>query len=682
MAVMHPKFTLTSTAIRRNSWLILKISIVIALTAALFLNDLSILFNDALQNEETSYMLLVPFILGFMLYRKRKMLRATMPIQNTRQTSEIRLMQTVTGLLTIATATLLYWYGSYTFTPIEYHMATLPIFTAGMVLVLFNLQTLRQLFFPIAFLIFLMPVPSEILYTVGSTLSVLSSEVSSWLAQIAGIPSTLTSRYGTPAILITQSNGAQIPFIVDIACSGVYALLGFLVFAVLLVYLVRDRIWKKLTMVAAGILLVVVLNVARIIAILGIGYQFGETFALQVFHILGTWFLTFIGTLLLLPVSEKVLKTRIFEAKKRGCQDCDQATDKNADFCFTCGRIMDRPRLRNNKEDLLKIAATATIVVLFLSIQAPVFAITQTPANILISTPTGQTASTAIFPEFPNYTLRFSYRDTTFEKIGKQDMSLMYIYYPKRANLQPIWIGLEIASTRSPLHRWEICLVTTPLSLDTVPTVTQIELTDMKLYENPPIIGREFVFQKNDVDQTQAVLYWYETGIFNINSTSQQMNVKISLIGYPRNAAELEALKNEQLSMAKILVNYWEPIKIWSAATMMISTNGAYLAAITSFAIAVIAVYYSYMLMHQREINKKNFNKLSTSNRQIVDAIQESSKKTFPTLNAIATEYQKATGQPTDRDRLLQTLKALEKEHVIESRITNHKDEPIQTWKA
>ncbi len=63
-----------------------------------------------------------------------------------------------------AVAILVYWYGSYTFIPLEYHMFTLPFLTAGLTLLLFNFQTLKQLLFPIAFLTFLAPPPVEILY--------------------------------------------------------------------------------------------------------------------------------------------------------------------------------------------------------------------------------------------------------------------------------------------------------------------------------------------------------------------------------------------------------------------------------------------------------------------------------------------------------------------------------------
>jgi hypothetical protein len=311
-----------------------------------------------------------------------------------------------------------------------------------------------------------------------------------------------------------------------------------------------------------------------------------------------------------------------------------------------------------------------------------VFAITQTPANIIINTPTGQTASTEIFPNPPNYLLEFNYRDSVFEQTSQQDMALSYIYYPEKADLKPIWVNLEIASTRASLHRWETCLINFPLSQGRKPAATQIELADIQMNENPPIICRYFVFKNNKTNQTEAVLYWYETATFNTNSTSQQKNVKISLIGYPDTTEELNSTKNQQLIIAKAIIDYWEPIKLWSATAMLISTNGAYFAATTSMLLAAIAIHHAIETVRQRKTKRKAYTKLSASNQQIISAIQTTSKKTMPTLNAIAVEHQKATGQTIDKNTLLQTLTALEKEGLIDSHIANHRDEPTQTWRA
>ena len=66
---------LRSNAINRNNIILpLKVAIIIVATLAFFFNDLNILFSDALTSEVTSYILLVPFIFVYMLYRKRKSL--------------------------------------------------------------------------------------------------------------------------------------------------------------------------------------------------------------------------------------------------------------------------------------------------------------------------------------------------------------------------------------------------------------------------------------------------------------------------------------------------------------------------------------------------------------------------------------------------------------------------------
>jgi hypothetical protein len=160
-------FTQTRTAFA------LKIATIIAATVTIFYGDLALIFNDALQNETTIYILVVPFIVAYLTYRKRKMLRAVMPLSSNHQPRNARTLASLTGILLAATAILLYWQGTYAFTPLESHIYiftpvashifALPIFVIGLILILFNFQTLMQLVLPVAFLFFLVPPPSEIL---------------------------------------------------------------------------------------------------------------------------------------------------------------------------------------------------------------------------------------------------------------------------------------------------------------------------------------------------------------------------------------------------------------------------------------------------------------------------------------------------------------------------------------
>jgi DNA-binding HxlR family transcriptional regulator len=160
-------FTQTRTAFA------LKIATLIAATVTIFYGDLALIFNDAWQNETAIYILVVPFIVAYLIYRKRKMLRAVMPLSGNHQPRNAQSLASLTGILLAATAILLYWQGSYAFTPLESHIYvftpvashifTLPILVIGLILILFNSQTLRQLALPIAFLFFLVPPPSSIL---------------------------------------------------------------------------------------------------------------------------------------------------------------------------------------------------------------------------------------------------------------------------------------------------------------------------------------------------------------------------------------------------------------------------------------------------------------------------------------------------------------------------------------
>jgi len=667
----------------------LKTATVLIATIALFSQDLTILFNDALQSETTSHLLAIPFLFAYLIYRKRKMLRAVIPLENKNQPKETRYLPIISGILLSITAILLYWHGSYTFTPLEYHMLALPIFAGGLFLILFNLQTLRQLAFPIAFLIFLMPPPSEILYTVGSTLSVVSSEASNAIVNAFGIPSTLTSdEYGNPAIIITRPDGTPLNFTVDIACSGIYSLIGFLIFAVFIAYIIRDKPWKKLALIILGIPLIYLLNIIRITIILSIGYHYGEQLALQIFHLLGGWILIFLGTLLLLFISEKIFKTQIFANPATKCSQCNPKPQSGESFCLACSRILRPADITINKIDAVKIAAIAISIILLMSIQAPVFALTQAQPLVIIDSPSGQQVSTSILPDKnssdyirrANYSLYFVNRDTEFEARAKQDMSLIYAY--ENQSYEPIWVTIEIASTRSSLHRWETCLITWPISKGYQPKVTQIELKDLQLIQNPPIISRYFVFSYTTTNLTQAVLYWYETATFTVNLTSQQKHVKISLIAYPETLEDLPKIENEMVPLAKEIANYWLPIKTWSQITMLISQNGMTLASASTTILIAVIFLYLIETRRQRKSNANAYQKLSKPNRQIIDVILETEKGTTPTLNNIATTYKKTTGKTINKQQLLEKLSEIENTGIIKSSVANKQDEPLQVWKT
>lgn len=59
----------------------LKIATIIATSAVIFYQDLAIVVNDALYSEFMSHILAIPFFFSYLIYRKRKMIRATITFE-------------------------------------------------------------------------------------------------------------------------------------------------------------------------------------------------------------------------------------------------------------------------------------------------------------------------------------------------------------------------------------------------------------------------------------------------------------------------------------------------------------------------------------------------------------------------------------------------------------------------
>jgi exosortase len=661
--------------------LALKFSVIAAVVVVFYLQDLSIVFGNAFSDEATFHILAIPFLFGYLLYRKRKMVAATAQLQASNGQFLQKNFATISGALLCIVAVLVYWFGSYTFTPLEYHVLTLPILAAGLILIFFNGQTLRHLAFPIVFLFFLTPPPAEFLFTIGSTLSSLSAGASNALANAFGIASTLSAQYGSPVITLTRPNSSIMNFSVDVACSGIYSLIGFVIFAAFIAFITKGKLAKKLAILVMGIPLILGLNIIRITTILGIGYSYGDALALQVFHAVGASVLMFIGTLILLGVTEKAFKK---PKPAASCPTCKPNTPELAkEFCPNCGKLHNYPKIKLTKIDLAKIAAAIIAVTLLLTIQAPVFALTEGPAQVMIQTPTGQQVNTQMMPlpQIPDYNVSYVYRDTSFEALSGQDASLVYAYGSENASKPTVWAAIELASTIGSLHRWETCLVNYPLSQGNQPSVTQLDLTDIQTQANPHITARFFAFQYHNTNQTQVVLYWYQTATFQVNGTSQQKQIKMSLVTYPQSPEGVKEAENQLLPIATAINGYWQPIQTWTTVALAISQNGLALSAATSAALIALVIYILILRQQDKTGLLRLYSKLPQQTQQLTQAVANTQKQHTTTTNDIATELEKLTDNPTNPAWLNEKLAEAENSGLIKKITANVNDEPTIQWK-
>lgn len=670
-----------STPSRTSLVLGLKFAIVTALTLILFYQDLAIVANDALQTEFMSHIIAVPFLFSYLIYRKRKMVRASIPLEPSQSQRKVFPYKEIVGILLFLMAFLIYSYGSYTFTPLEFHMFALPIFVTACILILFNVQTLKQLAFPVVFLFLLMPPPTEIVYALGGTLSAMSTEASCAILNLLGFAAEISTAYGNPAIIITQPDGTSPSFSVDIACSGIYSIIGFFIFATIIAYIAKTKTWKKPAIFLIGLPLIYLFNILRITIIVLLGYYCGMELAMNIFHLLGGWTLIFLGTLLLLIIVEKVFKIQLFTRKETiSCLECKSLTEYKRDFCRSCGRLLKYAEVELRKLDLAKISVLIVSVILIISIQAPIFALTEGPADILTQLEGGQQPTTEILPQINNYTLSFIYRDEQFEQYAKQDASLTYAYSPTSSSRKIIWVTIEIASARASLHSWEWCLAIEPLRRGRQPSVTQLDLREVQLIPNPPLIARYFAFKDKNNNVTQVVLYWHETATFTANTTTHQKHVKISLIAIPHGTESIQQTEDELLVFGNAVANHWQPTKKWTEIALLISRNGSYLLLIPAILLIIIILFQTFKQIKTKQKNLKAYQKLSEENKAIIEATYQT--KTMPTVLNIAATHQEIHHKPVTTEKLFGKLQQAQEAGLVEKEIINAQDEPVLGWKT
>ncbi len=670
---------------RTNMVLGFKAGFIVAATLMLFLQDLTIVASDALQSEFTTYILIIPFLFSFLIYRKRKMIKASITFESSSLRGKVFPYKEIAGALLFLLAFLVYSYGSFTFTSLEYHLLALPIFVIACILILFNPQTLRQLAFPIIFLFFLTPPPLQIVYQAGATLSGFSSQAAYILLKTFGLPVSLTSQYNTPAIILQQAGGQPLSFVVDIACSGIYSLMGFMVFITFVSYAARSSLSKKALVFLIGFPFIYALNILRITIIVLIGSYAGMDLATQLFHLLGGWFLIFGGTLLLLLVSEKIFKIRFFGTKSKttSCNYCNHNPINKQHFCFACGKLLNPKKSNLSKRDLSKIAILAISVILLINLQVPVFAIAQGPDEATIQTLGGEQTVDQILPEIHGYTTQFIYRDKDFEELSHQDASLSYSYNPINESETTIWVSVEIAETRYSLHPWETCLIIYPQTAGLPQEVTQLSISDVQLLQNPAITARYFAFKDTKSNITQVVLYWYETAIFNTESSQEQKHVKISLIAYTDNSENILDMKEQLIPIAKIVASHWDTIKTVSQIALLVFQNGLIFIAITVATLAVMLIYLGVKNRKEKKSNLKIYNKLALQEEKVIlQVVQQISKKEKATTNTIASYYQKLTGKTIKPKLLVKKLEDAEKVGLIKKKLVSQDDEPIFVWRS
>jgi exosortase len=662
-------------------------ALIILAVLIVYWQDLSIIANEALQSEAASHIILIPFLVSYMICRKKELVKASLASEKLKGKTNLFSFSDVIGVAVCLSAFLFYWYGSYTFYALEYHIMSLPLFLVGAILILSNTKTLKALIFPILFLLFLIPPPSTITYTAGAIMANLHTQASYTLLKACGLNVQLESSYGPPTIVLNKAAQSSISFGIDLPCSGIYSLIAFIMFAAFLSYIIRGSIIKKITLFLTGFLILQALNIARISIIVLIGNWLGEEIAMNIFHVATGWILIFVGILLVLFMAEKIWKMQIFGGTSSSppCPACDKSSEKKQGFCSGCGKFLKKSPIKISKRFWIKMAALLFgCYLVTLSIQAPVFALAQTPEALSLETPSNQQASTGIFPNVTGYQpIQFMYRDTEYEQIAQQDASLTYLYKPDFTNISEpyVWVDVGVANSISNLHSWEVCYVTYQISVGRPPLVTVLDSRDVQLLENPPIVARYFTF-RNQANNTQVTLYWYESVVVKTGLTVGQKYVRISLLTFTSGSGDYATLEQKLLTVAKPIVAYWEPKKGATLISLGVAFEQGLLVIAVGFVAVAETAHYTKK-WREKSNNLIIFERFASPNEKLLlKTLKNLSDKTrITTTHAIDLALKETTGNATKEYKLNRMLNRLEQSKIIRRDIENVNNEPIFVWK-
>jgi len=690
LTVATPKLQTVILSVK-NAALPIKILIIAISSIAIFFQDLVVIGRDAFASDYFNYILIVPFFSLYLVYRKRRVLSAVIGFNDEKLAG---LSNLIIGSCALVISLVLYLYGAYTTFPLDYHLIALQIFLGASTLMLFNKQALKYLIPPILLISSTLPSAAQFGVSFWSQLSYSSTYPAYLFLHAMGVNVVYTTISTAPAIQLTTASGLVIPFVVGVASSGAYSVVGFTLFAAFVAYIAKGSMLRRIALFSLGYILLLPVNTLRLVIIIIATNSFGES-TFPAFHFSSGIVLVFGVTLALLALGERYFKLSFFPQSKirPQCSYCAQ-TSAASSFCLNCGRFLRLPRIKFGRISATSLGILLLVVLIFLSSLEPAVAAANGPnqiGSVNLTQLNSQNVLTFL-PHIPGWNISFVARDTQIEEILQQDAALIYLYSQNKtdflnASIPQIYATVQISAT---IHTPEGSLITHPL-LTGYPTATVYEDKDLQILNNPPLVGKMFIYDRVGSNLTEADFYWNIRSYFNFGSYSDFRNVQIGLWGYTEslasaglipNATDYAGIANLYVPLAREIADYWAPQTTNSLLGLGIK-NWFW----PIFIAAVIpATFVEGYTLDETNRAKKSSAKFyvrltNETDRELIQAVSSCSAK-YPTLEEILKNYSRLTNKQINPIDASVALNYAEKAGLVHGCIMEMDGEPISVWKS
>lgn len=249
---------------------------------ALFWNFLHKQHQHSWRNpEDWGHAYLIPAIAGYLVWRNRAAL--------TRAGASVFWP----GLAPIVVGVLMYWSGVLQESVHMLQGLGMVLCVFGASLLMLGPRAMRYLFLPIAYLVFAITLPEQVMISITFKLQLLASRGAWVMLSMIGAPGDWFSVEVEGNTLTLLHNGRAIPMNVAEACSGMRMVVAFYALAASVALLACRHWWQRILLILLAGPVAVFMNIVRV-AVLGLASLADANLAAGDAH-------TLIGTLLLLP---------------------------------------------------------------------------------------------------------------------------------------------------------------------------------------------------------------------------------------------------------------------------------------------------------------------------------------------------------------------------------------------
>jgi exosortase A len=267
---------------------LLKFAIIIASLAILYFRVVQGLVSDWIDLPDFSHGFLIPLVSFYFIYERRKELSVLSP-----SGSWTGVVLLVFGILLLLLGTLATEYFTMRF--------SLLLVIGGIILFLLGKDYFKPHLFPLAFLIFMIPIPSILMDRITFPMQLFASKVAARSLYWVGIP---VLREGNVILLANTS------LEVAEACSGIRSLISLLALSVVFAYLSQKITWKRTALVISTFPIAIIANAARVSGTGILAQYYGDKVAQGFFHGFSGWILFVVAFVCLFGVGALISRVK------------------------------------------------------------------------------------------------------------------------------------------------------------------------------------------------------------------------------------------------------------------------------------------------------------------------------------------------------------------------------------